>query len=1484
MPKLLRLRFCHVGHHRARMENLTLPLEDIVTGQATHSVVWLRNGGGKTTLISLILWLLCPDRPMPNKNRIEEYVQPDDRSVLVAEWQMDQQPSLWTGKPERYLTGVFCEWRSAASQEGKKLQHFFFASRVIEEEPRLSLERLPLFVSTQGQSQRRVLASFRQVWKELDHAYPQAGVEYTETFTAWRETLERIGIDPELFRYQLLMNTREGGAAEPFMFKENERFVNFFLELMDEAATGNEIATNIQTWREQLFYLRQQLEPTYQLLQTLTKQLTILCGVADERDRLCQQIGSAHKEIGAATFAVRAWREHRQQELDTWKQREQQAHEAHLCQKEEARQHRRRALLLRHAAVQKRVQQLQRDVETWQALVQEKKRQVVIWQAAIPLRSMVRAREKADGIQKRLRALLQVHEPLLQTLQASARRYYAALSFKVEHLRQEEIRLRDLAQKQQAQALQLRKQETEQLLDAQGYDTQAQTLADELKTVRALRKKLEDRGVMQPGERWEGALQRLLRLRSENLEQQHTLEETIETLEHEQQDLQEQIARLGNVLSALDTQIQLEQGQLKLAQEAREQIANDQVLRQYLEVTELDFDHLTPQALDLLKKERDTAEERIAQLKISLVEQEAIIEYLSAYGFLPPAQAVTQVIEFLKKERITVWSGWQYLTESIREVDRRSWLQRLPALAFGVVLPDDQWEQARHLLQTTSPYLETPVVIFARRDIQEQVSGPGWTIGPTSEAYFNTSAGNRELFDRQQRYQQQKHLLEERIGSTNELKRSIDLLDRTFAQYPTSWFQLHQQTVADAQLQQAIVAKQRRTQDQALQYCTSQIALRKQGLQQLQTSLQQVENHLIQLQDYETQLTADPGALQEREYQQRAQAGLCRSEAQKLRTHADDKDNEARDTTQKEKQAAEEAREREVERSRIDYLEGDPPVAHPGDTQVLRDQYESLCEQYRQQIGEKELQSRYDDAKREEQQAYQRFRRKLQKSVSEQEVRQALDTLTDPDEAEEYEREALVTQVTAESEQTKTHQELASAAEALQEIKKKLRVQGIDELEGSEYLPEREQDCLEAAKAEERLADSNEQTAQQQKEAEQIAQQNVRESALKIESLGRVENQIRMMQNGYASLLSVIATAESQPDQTELDDAASHEEEQTVLREEDIDQSLRELEERIKHMQQEKEELDRRSRQASQTMVQELNKVRQEFPEVLLAKHLLEHQEEAYEQHCREFLSQMNDRLQWVQEHRDQLQVHRDALIQHLLTLAEAGMAFLKSATKYSKLPATLPAFEQRPFLRIHLTEPASREERVGKIADLLDTLVKDKGKAIPSGVQLLQQAVHRLASPMSVQILFPDPGDLHYVAPTRMMKESGGERLTSMVLLYCTLLRMRTAHRTKPAGKSSCLILDNPMGVASHTMFLELQREVAQAMDMQLIYTTAIKDFDALHIFSNVIRIRNDRRDRRTGDHLLALDTPSESRLEAARIMHSETRDFAQEHQERQS
>jgi len=69
----------------ARIDNMILPFHD-ATGQPVNSTLWLRNAGGKTFIMQLFLWLMCPDKRMTLTERsIEDYIQPQDRSVIIAE-------------------------------------------------------------------------------------------------------------------------------------------------------------------------------------------------------------------------------------------------------------------------------------------------------------------------------------------------------------------------------------------------------------------------------------------------------------------------------------------------------------------------------------------------------------------------------------------------------------------------------------------------------------------------------------------------------------------------------------------------------------------------------------------------------------------------------------------------------------------------------------------------------------------------------------------------------------------------------------------------------------------------------------------------------------------------------------------------------------------------------------------------------------------------------------------------------------------------------------------------------------------------------------------------------------------------------------------------------------------------------------------------------------------------------------------------------
>jgi hypothetical protein len=164
------------------------------------------------------------------------------------------------------------------------------------------------------------------------------------------------------------------------------------------------------------------------------------------------------------------------------------------------------------------------------------------------------------------------------------------------------------------------------------------------------------------------------------------------------------------------------------------------------------------------------------------------------------------------------------------------------------------------------------------------------------------------------------------------------------------------------------------------------------------------------------------------------------------------------------------------------------------------------------------------------------------------------------------------------------------------------------------------------------------------------------------------------------------------------------------------------------------------------------------------------------------------------------------------------------------------------PFLKIQLATVSTVQEQRERIGSLINDIVEEN--EIPNGPKLLQRAVRKLSQPIRVWVLFPDIDTApRYIPITEMAKQSGGERLTSAVLLYCALSRQRARERGRTHHISSSLLLDNPIGAVSRTKFLELQRETARSMHIQLIYATGVLDMEAIRTMPNVVRLRNERR-----------------------------------------
>jgi len=119
----------------------------------------------------------------------------------------------------------------------------------------------------------------------------------------------------------------------------------------------------------------------------------------------------------------------------------------------------------------------------------------------------------------------------------------------------------------------------------------------------------------------------------------------------------------------------------------------------------------------------------------------------------------------------------------------------------------------------------------------------------------------------------------------------------------------------------------------------------------------------------------------------------------------------------------------------------------------------------------------------------------------------------------------------------------------------------------------------------------------------------------------------------------------------------------------------------------------------------------------------------------------------------------------------------------------------------------------------------------------------------LGLQILKMVPDEaLQYVAVDKI-QNSGGEGVVMAMFLYLLInqLRSETQAKLKKTGGGP-LILDNPFAKATTPTLWKAQRLLAQAMDVQLIFATALPDYNTVGEFSRFVRLRKAGKNTKTG------------------------------------
>lgn len=300
MARLSRIHFVGLGTDSARFNPVTLDFRDS-QGHASHAVMWLRNGGGKTTMLSFLYSTLRPHsndwlgRHNGRQTDLLEYVKERQTGFVLLEFEFP------TGV--RRVIGQAISKRSA--REPKRM---FFTFHT---DGSLMWEKIP--VTGLGDP-----AGSLELFMERLQAIGEqsgSGLEFyrTEHQGQWRAHLDSIGLDPEIYHTHLLMNADEGGLLNFFDFQLAETFVEKLLDMAfetlrpleesGEKPEKEDLTAIIEKFRQKVF-ARPNLDATAAFCQHALAALEALKTELDVAAQFRQQRESYRNQGARLLFSV----------------------------------------------------------------------------------------------------------------------------------------------------------------------------------------------------------------------------------------------------------------------------------------------------------------------------------------------------------------------------------------------------------------------------------------------------------------------------------------------------------------------------------------------------------------------------------------------------------------------------------------------------------------------------------------------------------------------------------------------------------------------------------------------------------------------------------------------------------------------------------------------------------------------------------------------------------------------------------------------------------------------------------------------------------------------------------------------------------------------------------------------------------------------------------------------------------------------------
>ncbi|RII19374.1 hypothetical protein DSC45_07810 [Streptomyces sp. YIM 130001] len=1465
--------------------------EDEPTGPprrpAPAGVLFLENGGGKSVLLKLIFSVMLPGHRNTlggaSSGVLRKFLLADDCGHVALEWQ-----HTLTG--EAVVVGKASEWRGRqVSSDPRKFAEGWYSFRP---GPGLSLDNLPVAEATavrphaEGASgasgRRRTMKGFRDALAEAGKAYPHLEVHWEEIHDRWNEHLGDLGLDPELFRYQREMNADEGEAAGLFAVKKDSDFTDLLLRAVTDTRDTDGLADLVSSFgtklgrRAELIAERDFTAGSVDLLgrivesteararardvhagaerRTRTLAGRLSARAAEERGRtadLAERLAAAEQHVAEAgreqdtRAAIAAELAYRNASLalsaaekaaGSQKRELADARTLHSAWQAAEAVLRHRASADRTARVAAAIREAERDAAP--ALAARASA------AADLVRALHAAAEEAEtlanGEEERSAVLQETGEAAHRDATAAATEAQRARS-ETGHLRQ---RLAEV------------EQETDEAVRAGWLDDSAPD-ADPARAALAAsdaeQTAVEAWDLARDASRTAADLARdttstegraeLTAARAADAADAADVAYTAELRTAEVLAAEERLAELLSLpgtLPAASGSVPAPRGAGAEAggpEPTAPEPSGGPVLRRAADgpLGAAELDRFADELRELLDQGVAGAERQLFDLRTAAADDARILGALGDGGLLPPGPDVLATVEYLAEHGIPALPGWRYLAQAVDPVDHARVLAARPELVDGVVLTDPAAHaRAREALAAAALLPRSTVAVGTAAALLAPAPDSGTDHGdvflvPPNPAMHDEHAADAErqsLRSRAAARDEEIRALADRLGK-----------DRELASRLASWragcpagrlaelaeaARVAREFAEESEAELAEARARRMEADESAADAARVRDERQDAAQRARRAADALAGLAFRLRErsgWQARLRelADDAAESEGQAQSCLERARAADEDRRAAQRAAD---DARRT----------ARTLRAERAEIagapdEIPEADGPRAP---LPALREAYRAASQLYEKVGVGADLRAEQARAESEESSATAELERLTNKVRT-----RAAQLLEGPDGADGPSRQAAAAR--AESLVQMLEARASTASEQLGRLRGEAeRLSPEDGAAHTELA-----DDLVPADADHAQQLLRAATAERAAAAEAFERAGQAHTALLADHRA-AEDAAGGFDETAALLRDLLRDHQDDEDGDPEPYPGTLEQARTAAAE--ARRSLRGCAADLSAA-------EAAVREASDVLVRHANATRYEQVRTPARQQIRELPAAALPEHAARWAEAFAPRLRVLTDELEQLERNRDSIVDRLRGLVGTALATLRSAQRLSRLPEGLGEWSGQEFVRIRFEEPdqATLVERLGEVVDeATKAAVRKNSDLRRDGMSLLLRGVQAALEPrgVSVEILKPDAVLRAERVPVGQMGDvfSGGQLLTAAIALYCTMAALRSNDRGRDKHRhAGTLFLDNPIGRANATYLLELQRAVADALGVQLLYTTGLFDTTALAEFPLVIRLRND-------------------------------------------